>query len=89
MNRHFGDIMQVVTAEEMIVFHQRLPASVTRLERRRKPFWMLFYLLPVVLAQRPSAFCIAFHNVARLFLDAPGTGIAVWHGFASAGGRRN
>jgi hypothetical protein len=28
---------------------------------------VLFYLLAVVLAQRPSAFGIAFHNVAGLF----------------------
>ncbi|CSG59647.1 Uncharacterised protein [Shigella sonnei] len=30
---------------------------------------MLFYLLPVVLAQRPSALGIAFHNVAGLFFQ--------------------
>lgn len=69
VNRHFGDIMQVVTAEEMIVFRQRLPASVTRLERRRKPFWMLFYLFAVVLPQCPSAFGIAFHNIAGLLFQ--------------------
>lgn len=69
VNRHFGDVMQVVAAEEMIVFRQRLPASVVRLERRRKPFWMLFYLLPIMLAQRPSAFSIAFHNIAGLLFQ--------------------
>lgn len=30
---------------------------------------MLFYLLTVVLAQRPSAFGIAFHNIAGLFFQ--------------------
>ena len=53
----------------MVVLRQRLPASVTRLERRRKPFWMLFYLFAVVLAQRLSAFGIAFHNVAGLLFQ--------------------
>ncbi len=35
---------------------------------------MLFYLLPIMLAQRPSAFGIAFHNIAGLlFSDGFGT----------------
>jgi hypothetical protein len=69
MNRHFGDVVQVIATEKMRIFGEFLPAMIAGFKRTWEPLRVLFNLHAILLAQCLFTFRITFYHVAGLLFN--------------------